>query len=488
MVHTAHIPLSQKLTARQSQAATGALVGAAVGDALGGPVEFQPRGTYLRKFPKPVLGGRGEMTGGGSFGWAPGEFTDDTQMALALAESLLANGLQFDAATTWQHFTAWATTANDIGNTTRMALRGSNHETAAKEAHERLGQSGGNGSVMRIAPIGIAGVRWGAFQTIETARAQSDLTHFDEGAGWGAAIVAELIRRLILGHSFEESMADITDFVPEPHKEVYDALLSDAFTPFDDHRMGNGAVWMCIAHAVWAVRSTSTFEDAVVAAVNLGDDADTVAAVAGAIAGAMYGIQQIPSRWTAYLNGTVSQPDGSTKSYSTFDLQVIANRLVGKTIQPESDTERAVPPTKVHEAGVFATNVEGAAMAGTDKGIVSLCRTGDRFLNHPYRRQVYIIDNEREANPSLDYAVKEAVTAMDHFLAEGRDVVVHCFGGRSRTGLILKAWYMRHHNVDHNTAHDWLTDVWPLYATWNNSFWEYLDTTWAQHVETNGGK
>ena len=73
------------LTHKQQQAAVGALIGAAVGDALGAPFEFKPGGIYKKRFPRAVVGGTGEMVGGGTFGWAPGEFTDDTQMAMALS-------------------------------------------------------------------------------------------------------------------------------------------------------------------------------------------------------------------------------------------------------------------------------------------------------------------------------------------------------------------------------------------------------------------
>ena len=79
----------RSLTRRQLHAILGALAGTAVGDALGAPFEFNEPGTYLRTFPTPVVSGTGELIGGGSFDWAPGEFTDDTQMALALAESLV---------------------------------------------------------------------------------------------------------------------------------------------------------------------------------------------------------------------------------------------------------------------------------------------------------------------------------------------------------------------------------------------------------------
>ena len=105
----------------KTQHAIGALVGSAVGDALGAPFEFQRPGLYRATYPSPVLGGIGEMRGGGVFRWKPAEFTDDTQMALALAESLIArNG--FDPADLWQRWRTWAETATDVGVQTRTAL------------------------------------------------------------------------------------------------------------------------------------------------------------------------------------------------------------------------------------------------------------------------------------------------------------------------------------------------------------------------------
>jgi ADP-ribosyl-[dinitrogen reductase] hydrolase len=91
----------------KAQHAIGSLVGSAVGDALGAPFEFKGPGLYRTTFPAPVLGGIGEMRGGGGFDWKPDEFNDDTQMALALAESLIAND-RFDAADLWNRWRALA--------------------------------------------------------------------------------------------------------------------------------------------------------------------------------------------------------------------------------------------------------------------------------------------------------------------------------------------------------------------------------------------
>lgn len=473
------------LSHTQVMSALGTIVGSAAGDALGAPFEFEPGGLYRATFPHRVLGGSGEMVGGGSFAWGRGEFTDDTQMALALAESLLAAGREFDPQTTWEHFVAWTRGATDIGNTTRRSLAGADWRTAAKAAHDRAGHSAGNGSVMRIAPVGVAGVRWGAERTVQVAQEQSGLTHFEPSAGWGAALVAELIRRLIIvseymvppNEAFVMSLDGLLGAVGPEATAHYAPLLADGWTP-DDAQHGNGTVWTCIAQAVWAVRTTSSFEEAVTTAVNLGDDADTVAAVTGAIAGALYGVQRIPSRWATYLHGYVRQPDGTTREYRMRDLNEITHALIGKRARPETPPEPPIAPSRLHDDGVYACNLAGAELAGTDMAIVSLCRTGARFDDHPYKREIYIIDDDNR-NPGLHDVVTDAVEAVDAFLAEGRNVVIHCHGGRSRTGLILKAWYMRRHGVDHAVAHEWVRDIWPHYATWNDDFFTFLDNDWS---------
>ena len=100
-----------KLSRAQKQRIIATIVGAAIGDALGAPFEFKPGGRYRERFPQPVLGGIGEMTGGGGFAWAPGEFTDDTQMAVVQARSLLACG-GVDGADLFARFRSWMRTAN----------------------------------------------------------------------------------------------------------------------------------------------------------------------------------------------------------------------------------------------------------------------------------------------------------------------------------------------------------------------------------------
>ena len=480
---------ARQLTVEQQFRAVGTIVGSAIGDALGAPFEFGPAGEYSRRFPKPVLAGHGEMVGGGGFNWAAGEFTDDTQMALALAESLVTLR-RCDADDLWERFRAWAHDAKDIGINTRAVLSHASHAGAAEKGHHACGgRSASNGCVMRIAPVGVLGVGLGRDATIEVAAAQASLTHFDPAAAAGATIVAEIIRRIIITGVFHGTAEKVVSELlshPGLGEAVADyvPLISIDFDPATFTGPGNGSVWTTVAQAVWAVRTTSSFEDAMVAVINLGGDTDSVAAVAGAIAGALYGMQRIPVRWVTYVHGTVRQPDGELKEYRTQDLIDMGRRLLGRSASGITPPEQPEGPRLVDPVGVHAANLEGAARAPKDHAIVTMCIPERRFLKHPDRRTVFMRDDEGDANADLMFVVKDAVEAVEAFLGAGKQVVVHCHGGRSRTGLVLKAWYMKHHGVDHQTAHDWLQSNWGLYATYNRTFLEFLDHEWTTHLKT----
>ncbi len=155
---------------------TGLLVGAAVGDALGAPFEFKPAGTYRMRFPSRVLGGIGELIGGGGFNWAPGEFTDDTQMAVVLAESLLANDLTLDRDHLFASWRQWATNATDIGSTTRHAL---SFERWQDVSHRNPEMTAANGALMRAFPLALLKVN--DLTRREWTLQQAALTHAHPG-------------------------------------------------------------------------------------------------------------------------------------------------------------------------------------------------------------------------------------------------------------------------------------------------------------------
>ena len=179
----------------RSSRSAGALVGSAVGDALGAPFEFGPPGQFSARFPAPARGAHTEMCGGGALGREPGEFTDDTQMALLVATSLVERG-GLDETDLFDRFQCWAQAdPPDIGNQTRAVLgSGLPWDTAAAEHFRRTGRAAGNGSLMRTTPAAIRFAREGRGATADAARRISALTHGDPSAGEGCAILHELVR------------------------------------------------------------------------------------------------------------------------------------------------------------------------------------------------------------------------------------------------------------------------------------------------------
>ena len=452
---------------KRSHRSAGLIIGAAVGDALGAPFEFERGGTYAERFPSSELGGIGEMIGGGSFNWSPAEFTDDTQMALALALSIVENN-GFDPDHVWTYWRSWAQSASDIGNTTRHAL---SFDDWRDVSHPRPESTAANGALMRAFPLALLDLPREELQQIVLQQGQ--MTHAHLSASWGAWLGLSMMHSAVHGNDPFETLDRELEQMPPDLAEKFEPLLTPEWEP-TSNRINNGSVWGCLADAVWAVRNSQSFEEAVVNAVNLGDDADTVGCVAGALAGAMYGIQAIPSRWTTYLNGVVETPHGS-EHFDNSRLNSISRDLAKLGAPPQVEDEASAGPEEVEER-LWAANRFGATKAPQDWAIISLCLVGNRFKNHEFRREIYLIDQSGDANPTLAFAVDDAVQSIDAFLYEGRTVLVHCHGGRSRTGLILKAWKMKREGWTgpdgERLAHDWLTQRWHLYR--NTHFQQFL--------------
>jgi ADP-ribosyl-[dinitrogen reductase] hydrolase len=308
--------------------AVGVMLGAAAGDALGAPFEFAPRGTFSARLPDRRSDGEGDMIGGGAFEWAPGEFTDDTQMGLALAGSLLDRG-GYDPDDLWHRWQVWARTSSDVGNTIRYALR---HRDWRDVDHPDPDKTAGNGALMRAFPLAL--VTLGA--DIAVARAvtlhQSLLTHAHPAAAWGAWLGVAMMRAGVLGDDplvALESELVLLSKEDRATAQRYIAMLDPAWGPEDGdrERIGNGSVWGCLAQAVWALRRNDRFADVVADVVELGKDTDTVACVAGAIAGAREGASAIPTGWLGPLHGLLDTP-GGLERYDRDDLTELARRLV----------------------------------------------------------------------------------------------------------------------------------------------------------------
>ncbi|TFI26919.1 MULTISPECIES: ADP-ribosylglycohydrolase family protein [Streptomyces] len=297
----------------------GAVVGSAVGDALGAPFEFGPAGVYTARFPDGV----GEMCGGG--GWDPGEATDDTQMAVLIGESLLERG-GLELPDIFGRFRRWAgADPKDIGlQTEQVLLSGDPWDLAAPIHFQSSGRAAGNGSLMRAATPAVHFATAGRDATMAAARRIAALTHGDAAAWEGTAVLHELIRVALDGADPVAAVPDTLRHVHEDHRPRWATVLAPGWHP-DDATEFNGAVWPCLGSALWALRTTGSFEASLAAAVDLGGDTDTVAAVTGALAGAVYGFATIPRRWTDPLH--VPLPGYGDRVLRTPELARLAEQL-----------------------------------------------------------------------------------------------------------------------------------------------------------------
>lgn len=301
--------------------ATGAVIGSAVGDALGAPFEFGTAGAFSARFPAPGAGD--EMGGGG--GWNAGEATDDTQMAVHVAESLLErNGL--DLPDVFSRFQRWAAAdPKDIGLQTEDVLtRGLPWDQAATAHYRSSRHAAGNGSLMRATPSAVYFAPGGQRATMEAARRIAALTHGDPAAWEGTAIFHDLVRVALSGADPLEHLPRTLAAVDPDHRERYAVVLAPDWHPSQATEF-NGAVWPCLGSAVWALRTTRSYEDAIRAAIDLGGDTDTVAAVTGGLAGAVHGLASIPARWTTPLH--VPLPGGGGRILRLSHLLDLAHRL-----------------------------------------------------------------------------------------------------------------------------------------------------------------
>ncbi|MGW1537590.1 ADP-ribosylglycohydrolase family protein [Streptomyces aureus] len=305
------------------QRVAGAVVGSAVGDALGGPFEFGPEGVFSARFPVPGAGG--ERCGGG--GWDPGEATDDTQMAVLVAESLLErDGL--DLPDIFARFQRWAAAdPKDIGLQTEDVLTNGMPWDLAAAIHFQVNQrAAGNGSLIRASTSAVYFAAAGQEASMDAARRIAALTHGDRAAWEGTAIFHELVRVTLEDADPLSALPGVLDLVHPDHRGRYGTVLAADWHP-DQATEFNGAVWPCLGSAVWALRTTRTFEDALRAAIDLGGDTDTVAAVTGGLAGAYYGLDAIPERWTQPLH--VPLPGFEGRVLRLADLLDLAHRLGG---------------------------------------------------------------------------------------------------------------------------------------------------------------
>lgn len=280
----------------QSDRFRGCLLGLAVGDAVGMVVQFHPRGTF-----EPVT----DMIGGGVFKHPPGAWTDDTSMALCLATSLIESK-GFDARDQMDRYCRWVRDGYlsstgycfDLGGTVNAAVH-RYLETGDPYAGSTDPMSAGNGCIMRLAPIPM--FYFPDIEAVERYAAESSrTTHGTEECVDACRLFGRIICRALEGRAKDEILlADADSFRGAP--KIAAIARGEYLSKGEDQIRGTGYVVESLEAALWCFNRTGTFREAILTAVNLGDDADTTAAVCGQVAGAFYGESGTPAGWLEKL-------------------------------------------------------------------------------------------------------------------------------------------------------------------------------------------
>lgn len=295
--------MSAALSPEQLDRVVGAIVASAAGDALGSQYEFGPA------LPDDVT----PAFGIGHFGHAVGEWTDDTSMAMPILQ-VLADGRTLEDTTSLDEIVArwreWTLSAKDVGTQTRGVLSALTAPSAAaatsrsEQQHRDQGRSGGNGSLMRTGPVALGYLDRSEVELAAAAGRVAQLTHWEDDNLDGCALWCLAIRHAILTGDLD--MRAQLAWIPVERRarwtEIVEEALAEGIHP-RDFREGNGWIVRAFQGALAAVSGADSLTDALERAVRGGGDTDTVAAIAGSLAGAVHGASALPEAWTSVLHG-----------------------------------------------------------------------------------------------------------------------------------------------------------------------------------------
>lgn len=455
------------LSTAQLDRAIGALLASAAGDALGAGYEFGAA-------PLPAHGASPAMIGGGLGGFAPGEWTDDTAQAFAIAEVAatgvdLRSGEALDAIA--QRFADWfAQGPADVGIQTAEVLRGAGTpttaarmRTVAEAVHDRSGRSAGNGSLMRTAPVALAHLD-DPVALVQAAYAVSALTHFDPLAGEAAALWCLFLRHAVLAGpeaSYASLRAEIR-YLSVEARGRWNAWLDEAEqeepTAFATNGWAVGALqaaWSAITHTPVPDDDPAAgqfaclhLQQALETAIRIGHDTDTVAAIAGALLGARWGGSAVPWHWRRLLHGW----PGTSGAHPADARRLV--ELAALTVQGPDD--KGWPLVASVDYGQHADTrtarypFDEGVLLGTHactgdavSAVVAACRIGRAQRNAPNAEVViepWLIDSDDPvANPNLHFVLHDAAQAVRGLRAEGHEVLVHCVAAEQRTPSIALA-------------------------------------------------
>jgi ADP-ribosylglycohydrolase len=299
----------------------GGLIGLAIGDCLGAAVEFSPRGTF-----EPVL----DMIGGGPFDLNIGQYTDDTSMALCLAQSLIDKG--FDLEDQLIKYLRWYTQGYmsstgkcfDIGITTVRSLQ--RYAKTGTYISPNVYSDAGNGSLMRLIPVPLYYSN-NIEEAIQMSGESSKATHGSSEAVDSCKFFGYLISKIINNPKIKKDEL-LNSYNPEDSlweglsEKVHNIALGSYFNKTEKEIFSSGYVIHSLEAALWSFYNTDSFKDAVLMAVNLGDDSDTVGAICGQICGVYYGYNSIPQEWVNKLQDLNLMKELANKIYELRKIEI----------------------------------------------------------------------------------------------------------------------------------------------------------------------
>ncbi|MGA5541256.1 ADP-ribosylglycohydrolase family protein [Mycobacterium sp. NPDC051198] len=417
----------------------GVLLGTAAGDALGAPYEFQPaRGPEL-----PV-----EMVGGGP--WEPGEWTDDTSMAIAIAKVAATGADLRDPAAQdaiVKRWYEWSLVAKDVGIQTRSVLRAAGRggtitadaaRAAAADVHAREGRSGGNGSLMRTAPVAIAYLD-DEDAMVEAARAISGLTHFETDAADATVLWCSAIRHAVLTTELDVRIG--LHHLDPDRRALWTKRLDEAEASRPADFPKNGwvvgalqAAWSAISTTAADGRGPEHLRRGIDAAVRSGNDTDTVAAIAGGLLGAAYGASAVPLQWRTLLHGWPGM-----RARGLVRLATAIEQKKPSTDPDYSWSRADVLVAHPHDPGVLLGSMGVLRKLPPEvSAVVSLCRIPESDVPEgmPHVEARLIDKTDFDENPHLDFVLLDTVGAIEELRAQGHTVLVHCVESYSRTPTV----------------------------------------------------
>lgn len=457
----------------QADRAVGAVVASAAGDALGAGYEFGP----------PLAAGAPVRMDGGGLGWEPGEWTDDTQMAVAVLLPL-AQAARDPLSEIEAGFRAWFDSGpRDVGNQTSAVLRqpGGLADAAAAFTAGQPDHASGNGSLMRTGPVALS--QPGDSASIASlARGVSELTHPDSDC-----VDACVLWSVAIDHAIHHAPGPHDHFdwagalrlglahVGDDRRDLWVHRIEEATNGHPQDFPNNGWVVHAFQAALAAICMTPLptgpspcrhLRSALEEAVRAGNDTDTVAAIAGSLLGARWGATALPFEWRRRIHGRRAYDE---PAIVVADLERHA-RLAFRRGQSDSNgwpatrsmmghyrSEWPDKPRRVELGGVEFGNVHAldAALADADDVVISLCRMGTDDIPADVEHHVLgLLDSTAEQNPNAAFLLADVADVLRDLVADGRRVFVHCVQAENRTPAIAAAWLHRHHGMTADAALD----------------------------------